>query len=254
MSGYLETLFSLEGKSAIVTGASRGIGRAIAEGLAQAGASVLGIAGSELSDEQAPMGVEYRSWDVTGEKDFADLCRNVVDRHGSLDVLANAAGISLPPGPDDEDELRFLRTLEVNLTAAYRCCRATIPFMRESGGGSIINVTSINSMLGFPNNPGYVAAKGGLRMLTKALAVDHGADDIRVNNLAPGYVHTDMTKTSWADAAAREDRARHTVLGRWGEPQDLVGAAIFLASDASSYVTGQDIFVDGGWTAKGLVL
>ena len=109
-------------------------------------------------------------------------------------------------------------------------------------------------MLGFPNNPGYVAAKGGLRMLTKALAVDHGADDIRVNNLAPGYVHTDMTKTSWADAAAREDRARHTVLGRWGEPQDLVGAAIFLASDASSYVTGQDIFVDGGWTAKGLVL
>jgi NAD(P)-dependent dehydrogenase (short-subunit alcohol dehydrogenase family) len=107
-------------------------------------------------------------------------------------------------------------------------------------------------LVGFPDNPGYVAAKGGLRLLTKALAVDLGPRDIRVNALAPGYIHTDMTAASFADPERHAARARHTCLGRWGEVEDLVGGAIFLASDASRYMTGQDLVIDGGWTAKGL--
>jgi len=120
-------------------------------------------------------------------------------------------------------------------------------------GGSIINITSIGSVVGFPGNPGYVASKGGLRMMTKALAVDYGQAGIRVNAIAPGYIETAMTAGSFADPELHEQRRRHTCLGRWGSVSDMVGAAIFLASDASSYVTGQDLIVDGGWTAKGLV-
>ena len=118
--------------------------------------------------------------------------------------------------------------------------------------GSIVAVTSIGSILAFPNNPGYIAAKGGLRMMSKALALDLGPSNIRVNSILPGYINTEMTATSYNDPISRESRASRTMLGRWGEANDLVGAAIFLASDASQYITGTDLIVDGGWTAKGL--
>ena len=120
----------------------------------------------------------------------------------------------------------------------------------KSAGGSIINITSLNSELGFPNNPAYVATKGGLKQLTKSLAVDLGKYNIRVNNIGPGYIKTNMTKQGWKNnKQAIEDR---TILGRWGKPEDLIGSIIFLLSDASSYITGQDIYVDGGYLAKGL--
>ena len=124
--------------------------------------------------------------------------------------------------------------------------------MKDQGGGSIINITSIGAELGFPNNPAYIAAKGALKQLTKSLALDLGPFGIRVNNIGPGYFRTDMTKGSWNDPQLEEDRIRRTILGRWGEPDDLAGAAIFLASEASRYITGQDLYVDGGWLAKGL--
>jgi NAD(P)-dependent dehydrogenase (short-subunit alcohol dehydrogenase family) len=126
--------------------------------------------------------------------------------------------------------------------------------LKKAGNSSVINVTSINSVRGFPGNPGYVAAKAGLSGLTRALATDFAADGIRVNALAPGYIATAMTTTSFNDPAMHEERRRHTMLGRWGNPDDMVGAAIFLASAASAYMTGQEIFVDGGWTAKGLAI
>ena len=124
--------------------------------------------------------------------------------------------------------------------------------MKDQGGGSIINITSIGAELGFPNNPAYIAAKGALKQLTRSLALDLGSFGIRVNNIGPGYFRTDMTKGSWNDPQLEEDRIRRTILGRWGEPDDLAGAVIFLASEASRYITGQDLYVDGGWLAKGL--
>ena len=179
---------------------------------------------------------------------FADIAA----ADGAIDVLVNAAGITLPTASENAAMLaNFEQTLKVNLSSPFACCLAARPHMRP--GSSIINITSIGSILGFPGNPGYVAAKGGLRMMTKALAVDYGASGIRVNALAPGYIHTDMTAKSFANSEQNERRLRHTCLDRWGTVDDLVGAAIFLASNASAYITGQDLFVDGGWTAKGLV-
>lgn len=248
MGGFLDTLFSLSGRTAIVTGASRGIGLAIAEGLAAAGAHVVGL-GRSSTPERVVKDVDYRVLDVTDHAAMATLCRQT----GKLAILVNAAGITLAAGAPEQRLTTFQRTVAVNLEAVYAACLAAADVMVETGGGSIVNVTSIGSVLGFPDNPGYVAAKGGLRMMTRALAVDLGPRGIRVNNLAPGYIHTAMTAASHADPHRHEQRRRHTALGRWGEPADLVGAAIFLASDASAYVTGQDIFVDGGWTAKGLV-
>ncbi len=140
----------------------------------------------------------------------------------------------------------------MNLEAPFQLARRLAPRMKEQGSGSIINITSIGAELGFPNNPAYVAAKGALKQLTRSLTCDLGPYGIRVNNLGPGYFHTDMASFSWSDPERREARARRTLLGRWGEPEYLAGAVIFLASDASRYMTGQDLYIDGGWLAKGL--
>jgi len=242
-------LFSLTGKTAIVVGASRGIGFALAQGLAQAGADVIAIARSP-----APLGAfEGRVRYVSGEASavIPGLVAEFIAAKKPVHVLVNAAGITLPAAQDDATRLaNFEQTLQANLLSPFACCLAVRPLM--SRGGSIINITSIGSVMGFPDNPGYVAAKGGLRMMTRALAVDYGTSGIRVNALAPGYIHTDMTAKSFADPEQNARRRRHTCLDRWGQVDDLVGAAIFLASDASGYMTGQDLFIDGGWTSKGL--
>jgi NAD(P)-dependent dehydrogenase (short-subunit alcohol dehydrogenase family) len=242
-------LFSLSGRVALVTGASRGIGAALAHGLAGAGADVLGVARSAAPQGEAPPQVRYLAADVT--TDMPKAVDAVMAAFGRLDILVNAAGISLPAEAEGQSLAAFDETIGVNLRAAYAACRAAAPHM--TSGGSIINVASIGGLTGFPANPGYVASKGGLRLLTKALAVDYGPRGVRVNTLVPGYIHTDMTAASFADPERHAQRARHTCLGRWGEVDDLVGAAVFLASGASRYMTGQDLVIDGGWTAKGLV-
>jgi gluconate 5-dehydrogenase len=246
------SLFSLEGKVAIVTGASRGIGHALASGLSLAGAATIGVARSAAPDTPLAGGTDYVVADVA--MGIGGVVAAVMARFGRLDILVNAAGVSLPSPAAEAEEDAFVRqfdqTLNANLRAAYLAARQAGKVMDR--GGSIINVTSINAHQGFPGNPAYVASKGGLRALTRALAVDLGPRGVRVNALAPGYIQTAMTAASYGDPVRNAARAQRTCLGRWGQPEDLVGAAIFLASDASAYMTGQDLVIDGGWLAKGL--
>ena len=182
MSFALGDLFSLENRVAIVTGASRGIGFALAEGLASAGASVFALARAAKPSRAFDGRVEYRSCDVT--QDIERVYEEIAERHGRLDVLVNAAGISIAGSMDGDRLADFDATISVNLRATYASCVAAAKHMKD--GASIVNVTSIGSFLGFPNNPGYVASKGAVRSLSKALAVDLGPRGIRVNSLAPG--------------------------------------------------------------------
>jgi NAD(P)-dependent dehydrogenase (short-subunit alcohol dehydrogenase family) len=242
--------FSLEGKIAVVTGASRGIGAAITSGLQASGAKVFGISRSGT----APQNITAISCDLSDDAAVRGALDDLAKKCERLDVLVNAAGISLAASNANSELQRFRDTVATDLTGIYATILAAHPLLKKAGDSSIVNVTSINSVRGFPGNAGYVAAKAGLSGLTRALAADYARDGIRVNALAPGYVATAMTAASFADPAMHEDRRRHTMLGRWGNPDDMVGAAIFLASPASAYVTGQELFVDGGWTTKGLAI
>lgn len=249
MHADLQRLFSLDGRRAVVAGASRGIGAAVARGLAQAGAATIGCGRSPASEW--PGAFDYRCCDLADAAAFDALCADAAAATGRIDVLVFAAGVTLPAPPGDMQAVdAFERTLSLNLVAAYRTARCALPHMTR--GGSIVFVTSIGAQLAFPDNPGYLAAKGGLRQLARGLALDLGPRGIRVNALAPGYIRTAMTAGSHADPAKHAARAARTLLGRWGEPDDLVGAAVFLAADASAYVTGHELLVDGGWSAKGL--
>ncbi len=249
MNVYLESLFSLQGKTAIVTGCSRGIGAAIAKGFVSAGATVVGVSRS-LKPEDATLATIYSQCDVRDSLAFKTLCEATVNRTGKLDILVNAAGITQQVSPENDKYTIFTNTLDVNLVAAYRCADVAAGFMRE--GGVIINVTSIGSIQGFPGNPSYIASKGGLRLLTKALAIDLAEKGIRVNSLVPGYIKTDMTKKSHDEPIMHQERLSRMMIKRWGSVEDIAGVAIFLASNSSSYMTGTDVIVDGGWTAKGL--
>jgi NAD(P)-dependent dehydrogenase (short-subunit alcohol dehydrogenase family) len=243
------SIFSLTGKTILVAGASKGIGLAIAEGLAHAGANVVGFGRSSAS---ASLQFKYKQCDVLDRSGFASMADACVKEYGAINAYFHVAGITEPANGTMQNIDAFEEILRVNLTSAYSCCRHVGTLMVNQNKGSVVTVTSIGSMLAFPNNPGYLASKGGLRMMSKALALDLGKFNIRVNSLVPGYIHTDMTHSSYSDPEKSSIRSERTMLGRWGQKQDLIGAAIFLASDASSYITGTDLVVDGGWTAKGL--
>ena len=180
---------------------------------------------------------------------FFEFCKNIFTESGTIDVLINAAGISIPAESEDSKN-NFENILNTNLIGNYYCCNSAANFMR--GEGAIINITSIGANLGFPNNPGYQAPKGGLAALTRALAYDLAEKNIRVNSIVPGYIRTEMTQESFNDDRLKKERENRMLLKRWGECSDMVGAAIYLASRASSYVTGSEIIVDGGWSIKGL--
>lgn len=246
---YLESVFSLSDKVCLVTGASRGIGRYLAEVFNNAGAQVFGIGRSEKASGIPDW--NYLVSDVNDKETMTKVVREIVKSHGKIDVLINAAGITNSYFTASASS-SFAQIMQTNLIAVQEICSIVSEQMKVSGSGSIINITSIGAELGFPGNPGYVSSKGGLKMLTKALANDLAEFNIRVNNIAPGYIRTDMTRGSYEDQTLNQNRVNRMIIKRWGEVSDLAGAAILLASDASSYITGIDLFVDGGWTAKGL--
>ena len=252
MSSFSNNLFSLEGKTALLTGGGRGIGLAIASGLTKAGASV---AIFEKKNEQniIPDNIKIYTVDLIKHMDLEQHFKNFINDFGNINILINNAGITKSLESENYSINDWESTLAINLSSVFLMCQLVGKKMIQQGlGGSIINITSIGGSQGFPNNPAYCSSKGGVRQLTKALAYDWGKHGIRVNNLVPGYTHTPMNQKSWEDNNLRQQRAAHTMLGRWAEPEDMVGPAIFLASDASSYVTGSDLYVDGGWNSKGI--
>lgn len=242
----MTNLFSLQDTIAVVTGAARGNGHAIAIGFEKAGATILAV---DIQQSDFKLCVEGDiSQEYTLEKIECILDKLKFENL----VLVNNAGITRPsPSPYPRQD--WDSTIQVNLTAPFLLIERLIPSFKKIRKGSIINITSLGAERAFPNNPSYIASKGGLKMLSKYYAKSLGKYGVRVNNVGPGYIVTEMTQNSYSDPQTRKSREKHTFLERWGQPEDLVGVCVFLASEASGYITGQDIYVDGGWTANGLV-
>jgi NAD(P)-dependent dehydrogenase (short-subunit alcohol dehydrogenase family) len=248
--------FRLDGRVALVTGASAGLGARFARVLTDAGASVVLVARradrlQALADELP--GAVVAPADLADADQRAAAVQVALDHHGRVDVLVNNAGISDgPQRAETEDTADFALAVEVNLVAGFHLSRLVAPGMIERGHGSIVNVTSVHGLVASSPNrqAGYVASKTGLGGLTRELACQWATSGIRVNALAPGYFATDLTGEMLAAEGGQEWIERNTPMRRIGAEHELDGALLFLASDASSYVTGQTIAVDGGWTAR----
>jgi 2-dehydro-3-deoxy-D-gluconate 5-dehydrogenase len=249
--------FRLDGRVALVTGASRGLGAGMAVALASAGADValhsMTEPASATADAIAPSG--RRTTMVTG--DFSDptaaerVVADTLSTFGRLDILVNNAGIIRRRAASEHTDEDWDAVIAVNLSSVFRLCRAAGRHMIERrSGGKIVNVASMLSFQGGVTVPGYAASKGGLVQLTKALANEWAASGINVNAIAPGYMETDNTAALRGDATRFREITARIPAGRWGTPQDLAGAVVFLSSRASDYVHGHVLAVDGGWLAR----
>ena len=247
----------LRGKVALISGGARGMGAVEARLFAREGARVvvgdiLEHEGGEVASEIAATGAEavFVRLDVTSEADWENAVAEAAHRFGKLDVLVNNAGIYLrgfveETAPEDWD-----RVMEVNAKGAFLGTRAAIPAMRDSGGGSIVNIASFNSLVGTTTSAAYNASKAAVRLLTKSTAVQYAEDGIRANAIHPGPVQTAMFMSGFQDEEAVESRRALVPLRRIGTAEDVAYGALFLASDESSYMTGSDLVIDGGWTAQ----
>jgi NAD(P)-dependent dehydrogenase (short-subunit alcohol dehydrogenase family) len=257
MSG-IEELFGLNGRVAVVTGASSGLGVGFARALAQAGANLVLAARradrlESLAAQLGEAGAEVLpvACDVTDPNQVEALKDACLERFGRADILVNNAGTTEIVPAENESEEAFLRVLNVNLNGAFYCAQRFGRVMLEAGRGSIINVASIFGFVASGSIPqaGYVASKGAVVNLTRELAAQWARRGVRVNGIAPGFFLSEMTEEMFSDERSMTWLRRKTPAGRPGEVEELAGAVIFLASDASSYVIGQTIAVDGGWTA-----
>ena len=255
----VNSMFSLEGKVALVTGGAYGIGFAIAEALAKAGAKIVFNCRSEKNmttalADYAAKGIDAHGYyaDVTKEDEIIDLVAKIEAEHGTIDILVNNAGIIKRIPMLEMATEEFREVIDIDLVAPYIVAKAVLPGMIKKGHGKIINICSMMSELGRETVSAYAAAKGGLKMLTRNICSEFGEYNIQCNGIGPGYIATQQT------APLRErqaDGSRHpfdafivakTPAGRWGEAEDLAGPAVFLASDASNFVNGHILYVDGG--------
>jgi len=249
-----QPLFDIQGKVACVTGASSGLGRVAATILVRAGAKVVGVArrSAELQAWQKEAGGEtcVLATNLSDRDGLPEIAEKVCDAFGAPDILINAAGVNTRQAADDVTAEGWDKTLGLNLTTPFFLSQAMVPVMRNRQWGRIVNFASLQSRRAFAGGIAYGASKGGVEQLTRAMAEAWSGDGITANALAPGFFPTELTAPVFADQNLAAHHAGQTCIGRNGEAADLAGPLLFLCSDASSYVTGQVLFVDGGYTVK----
>ena len=250
----MQPLFDVSGKVACVTGASSGLGRSAATLLAEAGAQVVGVARRVEELEAWSDGTKGETACVIADLADRDALKNVATAatqpFGTIDILINAAGINTRQHADEVTDAGWDVTLNLNLAAPFFLAQALVPAMKEKGWGRIVNFASLQSRRAFANGISYGASKGGVEQMTRAMAEAWSGDGIMVNAVAPGFFRTELTGPVFADPVLAKRNADQTCIGRNGEPSDLDGPLMFFCSPASDYVTGQTLFVDGGFTAK----
>ena len=244
----------LDGKIALVTGASRGIGKAIATQLAQQGATVIGTATSEngaqaISDYLSEFGGKGFALNVTDKESVDTTIKAINEAHGGIDILVNNAGMQHRTPLEDFEIEKFDQLLATNLRSVFIVSQAAAQYMLARRAGKIINIASVMSLLARPSVAPYTASKGAVSSLTKGMAADWAAKGLNCNAIAPGYFRTELNEALTANPEFNEWLIARTPAGRWGETHELVGVCLFLASSASDFVNGQTIFVDGGMTA-----
>lgn len=251
------SLFSLHGRRVLVTGGGQGIGLTLARGLAEAGAELLlndldaaRLEAAATALRAEGMRVTTAAFNVARENEVVAGVAALETAAGPIDVLVNNAGIHRRAPLARMSLADWQAVLDVNLTSAFLVSRAVAPGMIARRAGKIINLCSLNCEISRPTIANYAAAKGGLKMLTRAMAVEWGGHNIQTNGLGPGYIRTDLTGTLTANVEFDRYICARTPAGRWGEPAELVGAAVFLASAASDFVNGQILYVDGGLLAS----
>src|SRR5262245_4198334 len=252
-------LFDLSGRVAIVTGGNGGIGLGMAEGLASAGAIVVLAGRNAKKGETAVQRIaraggdaEFAAVDVTSEASCRALVDQAVARHGRLDILVNNAGTSIRKPPDTLSTAEWHAVIDTNLTSAFICTHAGYPHMNKAGRGKIINIGSMMSIFGAGFAPAYAASKGGIVQFTRACATAWAKENIQVNAVLPGWIDTELTQQARREVGGlHENVMARTPAGRWGDPKDFAGIAVFLASAASDFVTGAAIPVDGGYSVQG---
>lgn len=246
-----ESIFSVKDKIIIITGGSEGNGAEITKGFLEEGSNVIVLDKKEIKPKKYFSNPNFHFYkvDITNRKILKSIISKIISEFKTIDVLINNAGISLKSNKNNYLEV-WNKTLDVNLHSPFFLISLVQNNMKP--GSSIINITSLGAYQGFKENPSYIASKSGLSSLTKSFAFDLSKKGIRVNNIVPGYIKTNMTKKSFISKVQNKKRKERMILQRWGESKDLVGPCIFLASSASSYMTGSDIIVDGGWLSKGI--
>ncbi|MBI3498431.1 MAG: glucose 1-dehydrogenase [Proteobacteria bacterium] len=252
-------LFDLKGRVAIVTGGNGGIGLGMAKGMAEAGAAIVIGARNAAKSETAVKALTEAgakavalSLDVTKEDSCRALVAETVKRFGRLDILVNNAGMNIRKQPQDYTLAEWHTVIDTNLTSAFLCAQAAHPEFLKAGGGKVINIGSMMSLFGAPVLMAYAASKGGMVQMTKAMATAWAKDNIQVNVVLPGWIDTELTQRGRREIQGLHERVlARTPAGRWGEPKDMAGVGVFLASAASDFVTGTAIAVDGGYAAQG---
>ena len=249
----------LDGKVAFISGGARGMGACEAQLFASEGArvaigDVLDDEGQRLAAAIGETGGEclFLPLDVTSQSQWESAIASVVERFGRLDILVNNAGVGATNARVEEtEEADWDRVMDINAKGVFLGTRAAIPEMRKAGGGSIINISSQLGLVGVDNSsPQYQASKGAVRLFTKATAIQYAAEGIRANSVHPGPIETPMTEAGRADSARFEITVARIPLGRYGQPEDVANGVLFLASDESSFMTGSELVIDGGWTAQ----